>query len=216
MTSLGSLLGAALLLTTQVAAGTTPTVVLQPDSGGPGTKAVLRGTGFCGAPSCGTVRVTMGGYQVAGDLRPDAVGAFTARFVVPGGLRSGEIYVIATQLHDDGNQGQAMAGFVYAPSKGEAAERKAAEAETLQQLADPTRPAAHRGLPIASAAAGSGVSPSRPAGTPQSAVVAFSAEDRADRWWPYAVTAGAVAVAVAVVLLLRRRSSRIAERHLRR
>ena len=202
-----ALLGAVLVLSPAPAAAATPTVTLNPDSGGPGVKVTVHGSGFCGTASCGPVTVTMGGFQVAGDLRPDAAGAFTTRFVVPGGLSSGQIYVIAKQTYDDGNEAQAMAGFLSSPSKGEEAERKAEEAETLQQLVDPSRPTAHRGVPVASAvpASGSGAASSATAGDDDTTASA-RADDATDRRWLYVVGIGAVALAAVLALLARRRN----------
>lgn len=202
------LLGAVLVLMPRPALAATPTVTVSPDSGGPGVRVTLRGTGFCGAPACGTVTVTMGGYQVGGGLRPDSAGAFTLRFVVPGGLSSGQIYVIAKQTHDDGNEAQAMSGFLYSPSKGEEAERKAEEAETLQRLVDPTRPAANRGVPLASTLAQQGASGSgsTDAAASLDGARAAARTDSGHRWWLYALGVGAVAAVAALALLVRRRN----------
>lgn len=205
-----ALLGAVLVLTPGSAAAATPTLTLNPESGGPGVTVTARGNGFCGTASCGPVTVTMGGFQVAGDVRPDAAGAFTARFVVPGGLSSGQIYVIAKQTYDDGNEAQAMAGFLSSPSKGEEAERKAEEAETLQQLVDPSRPAAHRGVPLTSAVeapnpSDTGATVSAAAGKDDTSA-STRAEDSTDRRWLYVVGIGAVAALVALALLARRRN----------
>lgn len=145
---------AGVLLPAGAAAAATPVVTVSPESGGPGTPVTVSGSGFCARSGCAPVRVTISGRQLAADQRPDSAGRFRAKAQAPGGLVPGEHEVVATQTLDDGNEISATASFVYAPSKGEDAEREAESRDAVTNLVNPSAPTAPaRGQSLESAAA---------------------------------------------------------------
>lgn len=181
-----------------------PVVTVSPGEGGPGARVTAQGAAFCGKSQCSDVSLSLSGYQLAA-VRPDGSGAFRVTFVMPGGLPSGQLYLTATQDFGDGNQAQAMTGFVYAPSRGEEAERKQAEQEALLRLVNPSRPTGHaRGTPLASAA----VAATR-ASQDRGRVAATKAAEtglvhRATRWWMAGLVVVLACLAVAGGLIARR------------
>jgi len=88
-----------------------PVVSVEPESGTPGQPVTVRGSGFCGAAECGTVRITVYGAPAAQGVRVSPRGTFVARARIPGGAPMGEVGLIATQRLADGSELQAFSTF---------------------------------------------------------------------------------------------------------
>jgi hypothetical protein len=93
------------------AAAMRPLIGIEPSKGAPGQTVTVRGSGFCGTPRCGRVRIQVYTTVAAKGIRVSSRGRFVRRLQIPGGPPSGQIGVIATQRLANGKQLGAFALF---------------------------------------------------------------------------------------------------------